>query len=90
MKVYFDTIGCRLNQSEIEKMASQARANGHEVVARAAQADVVIINTCAVTLAASSDSRMKIRQAARAGTRASSPPAATRQLPRMKLDNCRK
>jgi len=67
MKVYFDTIGCRLNQSEIEKMASQARANGHEVVARAAQADVVIINTCAVTLAASSDSRMKIRQAARAG-----------------------
>jgi threonylcarbamoyladenosine tRNA methylthiotransferase MtaB len=66
MKVFFDTIGCRLNQSEIEKMAAQARANGHEVVARAAQADVVIINTCAVTLAASSDSRMKIRQAARA------------------------
>jgi len=68
MKVFFDTIGCRLNQSEIEKMASQARANGHKVVARAAQADVVIINTCAVTLAASSDSRMKIRQAARAGS----------------------
>ena len=68
MKVFFDTIGCRLNQSEIEKMAAQARANGHEVVARASQADVVIINTCAVTLAASSDSRMKIRQAARAGS----------------------
>ena len=67
MKVYFDTIGCRLNQSEIEKMAARARLNGHEVVAQASQADVVIINTCAVTLAAGSDSRNKIRQAARAG-----------------------
>ena len=68
MKVFFDTIGCRLNQSEIERMAAQARLNGHEVVADAAQADVVIINTCAVTMAASADSRKKIRQAARQGT----------------------
>ena len=68
MKVYFDTIGCRLNQSEIERMAAQARLNGHEVVPDAAQADVVIINTCAVTLAASADSRKKIRQAARQST----------------------
>ncbi len=69
MKVFFDTIGCRLNQSEIERMAALARLNGHEVVAQASQADIVIVNTCAVTLAASSDSRMKIRQAARAGAR---------------------
>jgi len=68
MKVFFDTIGCRLNQSEIERMAAQARLNGHEVVPDAAQADVVIINTCAVTLAASADSRKKIRQAARQST----------------------
>ncbi len=88
MKVFFDTIGCRLNQSEIEKMAAQARLNGHEVVAQVAQADVVIVNTCAVTLAASSDSRMKIRQAARAGARviatgcyATVSPAEVRSLP---------
>lgn len=68
MKVFFDTIGCRLNQSEIERMAAQARLNGHEVVADAAQADLVIINTCAVTMAASADSRKKIRHAARQGT----------------------
>jgi threonylcarbamoyladenosine tRNA methylthiotransferase MtaB len=67
MKVFFDTIGCRLNQSEIERMASQARLNGHEVVSQASQADFVIINTCAVTSAASADSRKKIRQAARSG-----------------------
>ncbi|MDK2981563.1 MAG: threonylcarbamoyladenosine tRNA methylthiotransferase MtaB [Chloroflexota bacterium] len=67
MKVFFDTIGCRLNQSEIERMAAQARLNGHEVVPEAGQADVVIINTCAVTLAASADSRKKVRQAVRQG-----------------------
>ncbi len=67
MKVYLDTIGCRLNQSEIEKMARQFRAAGHEIVASPAAADLVVVNTCAVTSAAASDSRQKIRQAARAG-----------------------
>jgi threonylcarbamoyladenosine tRNA methylthiotransferase MtaB len=66
-KVYFDTIGCRLNQSEIERYARQFRAAGHEVVAMAEQADLVVINTCAVTSEAAADSRNKIRQAARAG-----------------------
>jgi threonylcarbamoyladenosine tRNA methylthiotransferase MtaB len=67
MKVYLDTIGCRLNQSEIEKMARQFRAAGHEIVATSAAADLVVVNTCAVTSAAASDSRQKIRQAAKAG-----------------------
>ncbi|MAT44882.1 MAG: tRNA (N(6)-L-threonylcarbamoyladenosine(37)-C(2))-methylthiotransferase MtaB [Anaerolineaceae bacterium] len=65
MKVFLDTIGCRLNQSEIEIMAGQFRQTGHEIVATPAEADMVIINTCAVTSAASSDSRNKVRQAAR-------------------------
>jgi threonylcarbamoyladenosine tRNA methylthiotransferase MtaB len=67
MKVYFDTVGCRLNQSEIEKYATQFHAAGHEVVDNAGDADVVIINTCAVTAEAGSDSRQKIRQAQKAG-----------------------
>jgi threonylcarbamoyladenosine tRNA methylthiotransferase MtaB len=67
MKVYLDTIGCRLNQSEIEKMALKFRAAGHEIVASPAAADLVVVNTCAVTSAAASDSRQKIRQAAKAG-----------------------
>lgn len=65
MKIYLDTIGCRLNQSEIEAIASQFRAAGHEIVASAAEADQVVVNTCAVTTQAASDSRQKIRQAAR-------------------------
>lgn len=67
MKVFFDTVGCRLNQAEIEKMAAEFRAAGHEVVVEAAQADLVVVNTCAVTAAAASDSRQKVRQAQKAG-----------------------
>jgi threonylcarbamoyladenosine tRNA methylthiotransferase MtaB len=67
MKIYLDTIGCRLNQSEIETYARQFRVAGHNLVADAGEADLVVVNTCAVTTAAESDSRQKIRQAARAG-----------------------
>jgi threonylcarbamoyladenosine tRNA methylthiotransferase MtaB len=67
MKIYLDTIGCRLNQSEIETMARQFRAAGHEIVASADTADMAVVNTCAVTNDAASVSRSKIRQIARAG-----------------------
>ena len=67
MKVYLDTIGCRLNQSEIEMMARQFRAAGHEIVASAQGADLAVVNTCAVTSDAAADSRQMIRHIARAG-----------------------
>ena len=67
MKVFFDTVGCRLNQAEIEHLASEFRAAGHDIVDTPERADLVIINTCAVTAAAASDSRQKSRQAYRAG-----------------------
>ncbi len=65
MKVYFDTIGCRLNQSEIERMANEFHTAGHEITGNVAEADLIIINTCSVTSQAASDSRQKIRQASR-------------------------
>jgi len=67
MKIYLDTIGCRLNQSEIETMARQFRVAGHEVVSTPEFADMAVVNTCAVTTQAASDSRGKIRTIARAG-----------------------
>jgi threonylcarbamoyladenosine tRNA methylthiotransferase MtaB len=67
MKIYLDTIGCRLNQSEIESMAMQFRAAGHEIVASPDQADMAVVNTCAVTNDAAADSRSRIRGIARAG-----------------------
>ncbi|OJX47248.1 MAG: tRNA (N(6)-L-threonylcarbamoyladenosine(37)-C(2))-methylthiotransferase MtaB [Chloroflexi bacterium 44-23] len=68
MNIFLDTIGCRLNQSEIEIMAAQFRQAGHEIVPTSDIADLVVINTCAVTAAAASDSRQKIRQAAKNNT----------------------
>lgn len=67
MRIYLDTVGCRLNQSEIEIFARQFRVAGHRLVASPEEADLVVLNTCAVTAAASADSRQKVRQAARAG-----------------------
>ncbi len=69
MKVFFDTIGCRLNQAEIERYAAQFAALGHELVPDAGSADLAVINTCSVTAAAASDSRGKIRSAVAAGAK---------------------
>ena len=67
MKIFLDSIGCRLNQSEIEKMAARLRKAGHDVVEEASIADVAIVNTCVVTAAASADSRKIIRRIAKSG-----------------------
>ncbi len=67
MKIFLDTIGCRLNQAEIESLARQFRAAGHAVVATAAEADLAVVNTCTVTGAAASDSRAAVRRANRLG-----------------------
>jgi len=67
MKVFFDIIGCRLNQSEVESFANIFRALGHEIVGDPSEADLAIVNTCAVTVKAAADSRKKLRRAARKG-----------------------
>ncbi len=69
MKVYLDSVGCRLNQSEIEKIGWKFKILGHHLVDTPHQADVSVINTCAVTGKAASDSRQKARQAFRAGSK---------------------
>ncbi len=67
MNIFLDMVGCRLNQSEIENYARQFVSAGHNLVENAAEADLVVLNTCTVTAAAAADSRAKIRQAHRAG-----------------------
>jgi len=67
MKIFLDTIGCRLNLAEIESLARQFRAAGHEIIATAAEADLAVVNTCTVTAEAASDSRAAIRRAKRLG-----------------------
>lgn len=69
MKVYLDMVGCRLNQSELERMARTFRALGHTLVDDPGQADVAVVNTCAVTHKAVADSRKLIRRLHRAGAK---------------------
>ncbi|HTX92945.1 MAG TPA: tRNA (N(6)-L-threonylcarbamoyladenosine(37)-C(2))-methylthiotransferase MtaB [Anaerolineales bacterium] len=67
MKIFLDTIGCRLNQAEIESLGRQFRAAGHAIVATAGEADLAVVNTCTVTAEAASDSRAAVRRANRRG-----------------------
>ena len=59
MRFLFETLGCRCNQSETAAMESLLRARGHSIVTE--NADVVVLNGCAVT----AESSRKSRQAAR-------------------------
>jgi threonylcarbamoyladenosine tRNA methylthiotransferase MtaB len=62
MKVYLETTGCRLNQSEIETLARQFRQAGHTIVSSGEEADLCVVNTCAVTREATRSSRNLIRR----------------------------
>ncbi len=68
MKVHLKMTGCRLNQSELEQMARQFEQQGHEITTQAADADWVVVNTCAVTQQATASSRKLIRELHRANT----------------------
>jgi len=57
MKVHLKALGCRLNEAELEQWSQGFRAAGHAIVTTAPDADVVVLNTCAVTQEASAKSR---------------------------------
>ncbi len=65
MKLYLQSLGCRLNQSELEAFARQLAAAGHHIVEDVTQADVGIVNTCAVTRNAERKSRRCVRALSR-------------------------
>jgi len=57
VRVYLESLGCKLNQSEMETLARQFVAAGHELVASAEAADLCVLNTCTVTHIAARKSR---------------------------------
>lgn len=59
--VYFDMVGCRLNQAEIEAFARDFCGRGYKIVSSPTAADIIIVNTCCVTLKAAADSRKMVR-----------------------------
>lgn len=62
VKLYLSTLGCRLNEAEVEALARAAHAAGLHVVSDPAAADWAIINTCTVTHVAARKSRQAIRR----------------------------
>jgi len=68
MKVYLQSLGCKLNQSELESLARQFVQAGHTVVDTAGEADLCVLNTCAVTQTAVGKSRQAIRRLQRSNS----------------------
>ncbi len=64
-KISLQTLGCRLNQYESEKMAAELYPYGFRRALQDESADLYIINTCTVTHRADSDCRQLIKRAAR-------------------------
>jgi threonylcarbamoyladenosine tRNA methylthiotransferase MtaB len=62
MKLYLTTLGCRLNQAEIESLAREAASLGCQIVESPGEADWAVINTCTVTHVAARKSRQAIRR----------------------------
>ena len=61
MKVFFHTLGCKVNQYETQEMREQLTKNGYEITEDENVADIFIINSCTVT----SESDRKTRQCVR-------------------------
>ncbi len=69
-RVFLQSLGCRLNQSEIEALGRQLAALGHVIVEDPALAEICVVNTCAVTAEAERKTRHLLRALARANPQA--------------------
>jgi threonylcarbamoyladenosine tRNA methylthiotransferase MtaB len=63
--IALDSLGCKLNQAEMQQLARQLSAAGYRLVSPADKADIYILNTCTVTHIADRKSRHMLRQARR-------------------------
>jgi threonylcarbamoyladenosine tRNA methylthiotransferase MtaB len=66
MRVYLESLGCRLNYAEMATLSRQLVNAGHALAASAAEADVCVLNSCAVTGEAARKSRQLARHLAQA------------------------
>jgi threonylcarbamoyladenosine tRNA methylthiotransferase MtaB len=65
VRVCFTNLGCKLNQAEIERLARDFLAAGHEVVEALEEADLHVVNSCTVTHVAARGSRKAAGRARR-------------------------
>jgi threonylcarbamoyladenosine tRNA methylthiotransferase MtaB len=62
MRIYLSSLGCKLNQSEMDALAARLARGGHQVVTTPAEAELCVFNTCAVTHVAAQKSRQALRR----------------------------
>lgn len=62
MQVFLTALGCRLNEAELQMWADDFRSQGISVTAEISDANLMVINTCAVTGEAARKSRQTIRK----------------------------
>ncbi|PKM11011.1 MAG: tRNA (N(6)-L-threonylcarbamoyladenosine(37)-C(2))-methylthiotransferase MtaB [Gammaproteobacteria bacterium HGW-Gammaproteobacteria-3] len=62
MWVHLKTLGCRLNEAELETWAMAFQQAGHGITRTPENADLIIVNSCAVTQDAARKSRRLIRR----------------------------
>src|SRR3954468_9682293 len=65
MRVYVRTFGCRANHYDSEATRAMIERAGHAIVQTPEDADVAVLNSCAVTVEAEADLRGAVRRAAR-------------------------
>ena len=65
MRVRLHTLGCRLNEAELEAWAQGLAAQGHRLCGPQERADLVLVNTCAVTAEALRKSGQILRRSRR-------------------------
>jgi threonylcarbamoyladenosine tRNA methylthiotransferase MtaB len=65
MRIHLKTLGCRLNEAELETWSRQFQAQGHRMTKHAEEADLLVVNTCAVTEEAVRKSRKLLGRASR-------------------------
>jgi threonylcarbamoyladenosine tRNA methylthiotransferase MtaB len=65
VKVFLRTFGCRANHYDTEVVRAMLETSGHAIVSSAADADIAVFNSCAVTSDAEAELRKVIRHAAR-------------------------
>jgi threonylcarbamoyladenosine tRNA methylthiotransferase MtaB len=64
-KVFITTLGCKVNQFESAAFKTGFEERGLTVVSQNEEADLIVVNTCAVTAGAGAQSRQTIRQVLR-------------------------
>lgn len=62
MKIFFHTLGCKVNQYETQAMETLFCEKGYKIARESGECDMVVVNTCAVTAESGRKSRQAIRR----------------------------